>query len=101
LTQDQVQALAALEPCGPGNPKPVLMLRGAKIDALQAIGKDGSHTRITVSQGPSVLSGVWFGIRPEDIGVKPGTRADVAFTPEINAFRGKVEVQLKVCAIRL
>jgi single-stranded-DNA-specific exonuclease len=100
LTIDQVRALDALEPTGQGNAKPVLMLRGAKIESLQAIGKDGGHTRIAVSQGAAVLGGVWFGVKPDEIKVKPGGRSDVAFTPEINEFRGKAEVQLKVCGIR-
>jgi single-stranded-DNA-specific exonuclease len=104
LTQDQVRALDALEPTGQGNPKPVLMLRGVRIDTLQAIGKDGGHTRIAVNAEmgtrQSLISGVWFGVKPGEIDAKPGDRVDVAFTPDINEFRGKAEVQLKMCGLR-
>ena len=99
LTIPNIQALSALEPCGNGCPKPVLMLGQATIDRIQMVG-GGRHMRLRLRRGRYTLGAICFSATAESFSIQPGDVVDVAFTPQINEFRGERSVQLNITDIR-
>ncbi len=94
-----IDALSALEPCGSGCPKPVLMLENLVLDRVSLVG-NGRHTRLRFKQGHHSLNGICFGTTPESASICQGDVVDVAFQPQVNEFRGERSVQLNVLDIR-
>ena len=99
LTLKGIASLSALEPCGNGCPKPTLMLENATIDRITMVG-GGKHTRLRLRQGRHILNAIYFSATPESASIQPGDVVDVAFTPQINGFRGEDSVQLNILDIR-
>ena len=44
---------------------------------------------------------IYFSHTPEELGISEGCRADIAFSPQINEFGGKISVQLIISALKL
>lgn len=99
LSMENVDSLDLLEPYGSGNPKPVLCMSGVELEALSAVG-GGKHLRIKVSLRSQHFEGIFFSHTSQELGLREGDRVDVAFTPQINEFRGHRSVQLLVTALR-
>ena len=99
LTIFNVDSLNVLEPCGNGCPKPVLMMKNLTIDRLQQVG-GGRHMRLRLRSGRTNLNAIYFSANPESAFVQPGDVVDIAFTPQINEFRGERTVQMNVLDIR-
>lgn len=99
LDMPGVEALEAMEPYGSGNPKPVMCFSDASVISMTPIG-GGKHLRMRVSLRGTEFECICFSCEPENMEVGPGDRADIAFTPQINEFRGRRSVQLVVGGIR-
>ncbi len=99
LTLRGIDALCALEPCGNGCPKPILVLEKLTIERISLVG-NGRHTRLRLRQGNHVLNAIGFGITPQSASIEPGDLVDVAFIPQVNEFRGERSVQLNIQDIR-
>ncbi len=99
LTIFNVDSLNVLEPCGNGCPKPVLMMKNLSIDRIQQVGS-GRHMRLRLRSGRHGLNAIYFSATPESTFVQPGDVVDIAFTPQINEFRGERTVQMNVLDIR-
>ena len=99
LTIPNVESLNVLEPCGSGCPKPVLMLKNATIDRIQQVGS-GRHMRLRLRCGHYSLNAIYFSATPETTFVQQGDVVDIAFSPQVNEFRGERTVQLNVLDIR-
>jgi len=95
----QVDALELLEPFGAGNPKPVFLLRGALIASCADVG-GGRHLKLRVKRGGRTYDAIFFAANAAVAGVTAGDRVDLAFTPQINEFRGRRDLQLQVCDLR-
>ena len=94
-----VEALDALEPCGTGNPRPVLVLTGAHVQSAVQVGR-GRHLKLRLEARGSVLDAIFFSADAAQLGVTPGCRVDAAFYPQINEFRGCRSVQLQIIDLR-
>ncbi len=99
LSVKGIDSLAALEPCGNGCPKPVLMLENLTIERVSLVG-NGRHMRLRLRQGRHVLNAICFGSTPESASIIQGDVVDVAFQPQVNEFRGERSVQLNILDIR-
>ena len=99
LTIPNVESLNVLEPCGSGCPKPVLMLKNLTIERLQQVGS-GRHMRLRLRSGRYGLNAIYFSATPESTFVQLGDVVDIAFTPQINEFRGERTVQMNILDIR-
>jgi single-stranded-DNA-specific exonuclease len=86
------EELAALEPHGLGNPRPSLLIPGARFDAPCAMG-DGRHVRFTAVSGGARARAVAFGCGGRLPG-RPGQALDATFVLERNEWRGVVEPRL-------
>ena len=99
LTIRGIDALSALEPCGNGCPKPVLVMENLTIDRISLIG-NGRHMRLRLRQGHHTLNAICFSATPQSASIEPGDVVDVAFQPQVNEFRGERSVQLNIMDIR-
>ena len=99
LSIENVRELDLLEPYGNGNQKPVFCLSDVELESVSDVG-GGRHMRVRVRMGRSRFEGIFFSHTAESLGLKDGDRADLAFTPQINDYRGHVSVQLVLCGAR-
>ncbi len=89
-----VDQLARFEPCGYGNPTPVLATRGLKVTNSRTVGQGGKHLKLTLSDGRVTADaiafnhGEWF--------TKMPARIDVAYVVEKNEWQGEMRLQLNV-----
>ena len=94
------EKLAQLEPCGYANPQPVLASLGVGLTVQRQVGTDRRHLKLTVvdprtGQAWDAIAfrqGDWFGHLPP--------RIDLAYTLEVNEFKGERSLQLNVKDIR-
>ena len=99
VTEETVAMLSMLEPCGMGNPEPRFLCRDVEALSLRAVGAQGKHLKCTFQQGLDLRDGIFFGG-----GEWAGTSAglfQMAFTPTINEFRGKISAECRVHALAM
>lgn len=100
LTVQAVEELERLEPFGAGNPKPVFTLPRTAVVGMNRVGSEGKHMRLSLRCRSQKLPGIFFSCPREGWEFREEDRVDVAFTPQINDFRGKRSVQLVVQDLR-
>ena len=99
LTLGGIESLNVLEPCGNACPKPVLMMKDLTIDRIGMVG-GGRHMRLRLRSGRHSVNAIYFSASPESVSIQSGDLVDIAFTPQINEFRGERTVQMNVIDIR-
>lgn len=99
LTLENVEALDMLEPYGAGNPKPVFSIPGCTVTALSEVG-GGKHLKLKLQAGGRSFDAIFFSVSAADADIGPGDRVDVAFSPQINEYRGWRSVQFQVSDLR-
>ena len=99
LTLSGIESLNALEPCGNGCPKPVLMMKKLTVDRISMVG-NGRHMRLRLRSGRNYINAIYFSANPETASIRTGDVVDTAFVPQINEFRGERTVQMNILDIR-
>ena len=99
LTIANIQALDELEPCGAGCPRPILCMRGLHVAELSEVG-GGKHLRLRLTRGTHAWGAIFFSTNAQRAAVAQGDTVDIAFTPQINEYRGMRSVQLNLVDIR-
>lgn len=97
-TAGLLKTLEQLAPFGCGNPAPLFLGRGLRLEQRRAVGADGSHLKLTLRQDGRMMDGIAFGM-----GALAGTlpdRVDAVFGLTRNVFRGNVSLELSVAALR-
>jgi len=94
LTPRLALDLAALEPCGAGNPRPHLLLRDVKVYGIRQVGADADHLRCKVTVGRFTFDAMAFrrGDRAGDMTAEG--RMDAVVTVG-TGLRGFVELELR------
>ena len=94
LTPRLALDLAALEPCGAGNPRPHLLLRDVKVSGIRQVGADADHLRCKVTVGRFTFDAMAFrrGDRADDMTAEG--RMDAVVTVG-TGLRGFVELELR------
>ena len=99
LTISNIESLSVLEPCGNCCPKPLLMMKNLTIERITMVG-GGRHMRLRLRSGRFGLNAIYFSANPESVSIQTGDLVDIAFTPQVNEFRGERSVQMNVQDIR-
>ncbi len=89
-----LEHLRQLEPCGMGNPSPVLAVRDARVTSYRAVGKTADHLKLTLSDGRLSVDAIAFGMGAWAGRMPP--RVDLAFNLEVNEWAGQRNLQLNV-----
>ncbi|MBI2342487.1 MAG: single-stranded-DNA-specific exonuclease RecJ, partial [Deltaproteobacteria bacterium] len=92
ITEELINELELLEPFGEGNPEPVFCLRELKVSDARIVAE--KHLKLKITDDMVVLDAIGFGmghhaIAADDI-------LDVAFIPQLDTWRGRGSVQLKL-----
>jgi len=87
------EELELLEPSGIGNPRPRLLVPGARFSDLRPMGETGRHARFTVIAGGTTTPAVAFGCDGR-LQAQPGEPADAIFFLERNCWQGTVAPRL-------
>ncbi len=87
------EELLQLEPCGMGNPRPRLLVPGARFTDVRPMGEGGRHARFSVGSGGARARAVAFGCdgRPAEGAEGP---LDAAFRLERSVWKGTIEPRL-------
>ncbi|MDO4815685.1 MAG: single-stranded-DNA-specific exonuclease RecJ [Bacillota bacterium] len=99
LNMEGIQAMNLMEPFGSGNPRPVLCICGARLEKLTVIG-GGRHLRMSISYRGQCFECVYFSRTEAELGAREGDTVDIAFTPQINEYRFRSNVQLQLIALK-
>ena len=99
LTEEALNSLSQLEPCGEGNQRPVFLLRNCTVESKRAL-KDGRYTSFELRSGGVKLKALCFGIPFAKFHPEQGSMVDIIAAAELNEFRGVKSVTLKVQEIR-
>ena len=99
LSIENVRSLDRLEPYGNANPRPMMCLCGVRLEALSEVGS-GRHLRMRIRLRSESFEAIFFSHTAKELGLREGNLVDLAFSPQINEFRGRISVQLVVCAAR-
>jgi single-stranded-DNA-specific exonuclease len=98
LKPDILRYLDLLQPTGMGNPTPIFMSRGLKVTRQKAIGADGSHLKLAVTDGKITYDAIAFRQGHWIAQIPP--LIDLMYTFELNEFNGQTSLQLNVKDIR-
>ncbi|MDP9174408.1 MAG: single-stranded-DNA-specific exonuclease RecJ [Planctomycetota bacterium] len=97
ITEALVMDLRRLGPCGHGNPKPLLCMKGARVgSAPRRVGKTGDHLQILIKQEEKTMRAIAFGCGDMIDRLGTGTLIDLAVEPSINEFNGRSNVELLI-----
>ncbi len=94
VTLDAVRQMELLQPTGFGNPSPVLLSR-VSVESARAVGKEGAHLQMRLSDGANELSAICFG-EGARAGELAGEVRHMLYAPQINVWRDRVNVQCEV-----
>jgi single-stranded-DNA-specific exonuclease len=86
--------LAALAPCGPGNPEPLVAVLGLTVTRVRAA--TGGHSQLTLRRNLDVLDGIAFGRADIAEVAREGDRLDVVARLTSRQFGGFESLQLDI-----
>lgn len=98
LVPEIIEQLEILQPTGYGNPQAVFVSRELKVNDHRLVGRDGSHLKMTVSDGWVTYDAIAF--RQGHWHADMPLFVDLMYTFEKNEFNGKENLQLKVRDIK-
>ena len=97
LSVKVVEAIDGLEPYGIGNPHPILAAEGVRVVAEpRIVGDRKNHAQFRFAQGDTFLKAIAWGFAERSKAMPAGTVGSLAFSPSINEWQGRREVQLEV-----
>ncbi|MEA3400487.1 MAG: single-stranded-DNA-specific exonuclease RecJ [Armatimonadota bacterium] len=100
VDQELAVQLSALEPCGEGNPEPLLVARGVTVKQARTVGAGGKHLKLLVEGGGRHLDCIGFGLADALSHTRSGSRVDLCFTPKMDDYTGVPRLQLQLEDIR-
>jgi single-stranded-DNA-specific exonuclease len=95
-TSDFERLARYLEPCGAGNPTPVLGVRGVRFSRRAIVGS--GHLKGMLEDGDAQLSAIGFQWADRAAGLGDGP-VDAAFRLELNDWQGFSTLQARLCAL--
>jgi single-stranded-DNA-specific exonuclease len=100
-TLELCHQLQAVEPCGIGNPTPLLAIRGCEVVSTRTFGGEGQHLKVVLRDGgPGLVEAIAFG-KPGLVEHLPrGRRIDVCFALEQDSWQGQLRVRARLRDLR-
>ena len=98
---DELEALLRhLEPCGVGNPSPLIVSRGVTVAAPpRVVGKDG--LKLVLHGGARELVALGWGMAPRGRELEVGATIDVAYRLERDEWNGESRIQARLADFRV
>lgn len=107
LSLEFAQSLKKLEPFGKDFEKPIFADKNLYIARCDMIGKDKKTMRLSLKKNSSYINAIKFNAVSDYEYLKDkfgdnivGSKIDIVYYPDINEFRGNINLQLKLIDIR-
>lgn len=100
VTRSFAEELNMLEPFGAGNPQPVVLTRGVRFANLERMGSEGRHVRCHMVQNEQYIPSVYFNAGSDFKTMLDMDRCDAVYTPTINCFMNRSNLQLGIKNMR-
>jgi single-stranded-DNA-specific exonuclease len=92
--------IAALEPFGEGNAEPIFELKNVMIDEARAVGREGNHLRMVVSDEKNrKMTLVAFSAPEEWLNLTAGTMVSVIIQLTRNEWNGRTYVEGRILGV--
>ncbi len=104
---DLYKKLQLLSPFGMKNPEPVFLSKKVIIEEVRPIGANGKHLKLKLNNelrmknDKKSFDAVAFGMGERVNELKQGTMIDIVYTIDLNIWRGKENLQLKIRDIKI
>ncbi len=95
VSLETAELIGSLEPYGMGNPRPVFLLRGARV--LESNILKERHLRMRLSAGGITFDTVGFNLSSR---TPKGDTVDIAFSMDINVWNGRRSLRLRIKDLR-
>ena len=89
-----------LEPYGHGNAEPVFCTHQAEVLPHSCRLLNGGHLKLALRSGASILQAIGFQLGDHFDAVRDVEYVDIAFTPQLNTYRGETTIQLVLKDVR-
>ena len=90
-----------MEPCGIGNPTPLLAIRGCEVVSTQTFGREGQHVKVALRDGErGTVEAIAFSKPGLAEHLPRGRRIDVCFALERDSWQGQVRVRARLRDLR-
>lgn len=102
IDMDLYKKLQLLSPFGMKNPEPVFLSKKVIVEEVRSIGANGKHLKMKLNNelrmknDEKAFDAVAFGMGERMDELKPGTLIDIVYTMDLNSWRGKDSLQLKI-----
>jgi single-stranded-DNA-specific exonuclease len=96
---DTHAALRTIEPCGMGNPQPVLLSRGVEVRSRHPVGSDGKHLKLVLGDGRGAAWDAIF-FRKGALSQHIPAQVDVAYRLGVNEWNHQKRLQIEVLDLR-
>jgi single-stranded-DNA-specific exonuclease len=97
LTLPVVEEIDRLEPYGISNPKPLLLASDLEVAGEpRAVGEKKNHLQLRLRQGTGAFKAIGWNLAEKGRNLAPGARCSVVFSPSINEWNSRREVQLEI-----
>jgi single-stranded-DNA-specific exonuclease len=102
LTQQLELLLRHVEPCGVGNPSPVLVARQVTVSAPpKIVGREQEHLKLWLADAAGThIEALGWGMATRAGEVEPGAILDVAFRLESDEYHGEKRLQARLADFR-
>ena len=87
-----VDEISQLEPFGASNPSPVFCIKDVVLKKKMLMGQDKNHLKLIIEKDGKEFQCVWWS--HGDISLIENDTLDIAFSPQLNEYRGEISLQL-------
>lgn len=94
ITSDLLGFVESLQPCGMGNPKPLIGARDVQVVSKRCVGRDKSHLKLMLKREGRMFDAIAF--RKGELEEQLPQVIDIAFYIERNVYMGYENIQLNV-----
>jgi single-stranded-DNA-specific exonuclease len=92
-----VNEIEMLEPHGISNPRPLLLATGLELAGEpRPVGEKKNHLQMRLRQGDHICKAIAWNLAEKGRAITAGSRLSAVFSPSINEWRDRREVQLEI-----
>ncbi len=101
FTLDFARRVKRMAPFGEGNPEPIFLFEGIRVEDVRPVGSDGKHLKLALSvPGGRIFDAIGFSLANRIPGLVSGDALDILFQLDENEWNGSVNLQLKLVDMR-
>ncbi|RJO61735.1 single-stranded-DNA-specific exonuclease RecJ [candidate division WS5 bacterium] len=98
VSADTYDFLKKLEPFGMGNPMPVFISTGIKVDSFKKVGKEFEHLKLVFSDTKAKVNGIYFSFTGD--GLDFTKNVDVLYQVTENEWGGRKSYEMRCIGLR-